>query len=77
MPSATARNDGPSRDEIEVSVFSRGYGECIVVHAGDGFWIGFDSLLNPRGKPAALDYFQEIRRLRCYGGQGGLADPLA
>ena len=67
----------PSRDEIEVSVFSRGYGECIVVHAGDGFSIVVDSLLNPRGKPAALRLLPRDWRLCCYGGQGGLADPLA
>jgi hypothetical protein len=34
----------PAADEIEVSVFGKGYGEAIVIHIGDGRWIAVDSV---------------------------------
>lgn len=34
----------PAADEIEVSVFGRGYGESILIHVGDGRWIAIDSV---------------------------------
>jgi len=52
----------PEPDEIELSVFGRGYGEAICVHMGDGQWAVFDSCINPEtGSPAALSYFQSLQ----------------
>lgn len=51
----------PAENEIEVSVFGPGYGECILVHIGFNKWIVIDSCLDPASKsPAALKYFEEI-----------------
>lgn len=51
----------PTADELEVSVFGRGFGEAICVHLGDGEWVLADSCLNPETKePAALSYFASI-----------------
>jgi beta-lactamase superfamily II metal-dependent hydrolase len=51
----------PSPDEIEVSIFGPGFGECVVIHAGEGTWLIVDSCLSREaGKPAALAYFDEI-----------------
>src|SRR5438477_8068024 len=53
----------PASDEIEVSLFGPGYGECVVVHAGHGDWMIVDSCRLP-GKgappPAALAYLNSI-----------------
>jgi beta-lactamase superfamily II metal-dependent hydrolase len=50
----------PTPDELEVSVFGRGFGEAICIHvAGD--WFLIDSCLNPETEaPAALSYLQRI-----------------
>lgn len=51
----------PQTDQIEVTVFGPGYGECIVVHIGDGRWIIVDSCKVKRGsQPVALQYFDQI-----------------
>jgi len=53
--------DPPAADTLEVSVFGKGVGECIVVHTGDGEWLIADSLLNPTsGQPAALEYLAAL-----------------
>ena len=49
----------PQPDEIEVSLFGPGFGECIVIHYGDGRWLVVDSCVDD-GKPVALTYFQKI-----------------
>jgi hypothetical protein len=47
----------PVPDELELSVFGRGYGEAICIHLGDGDWILIDSCINPATRrPAALSY---------------------
>jgi hypothetical protein len=52
----------PTAHEIEVSIFGPGFGESIVIHAGNGEWVIVDSCINSRsGKPAALTYFGEIQ----------------
>ncbi len=51
----------PEIDEIEISLFGPGYGECVLIHPGDGHWIIVDSCVDPRTlKPAALSYFSNI-----------------
>lgn len=51
----------PGSLEIEVSVFGPGFGECIVVHVGNGKWIIVDSCVDPtKQSPVGLDYLQSI-----------------
>jgi len=51
----------PQIDEVEVSVFGPGFGECIVVHLTGQSWLVVDSCVNARTKePAALLYFEKI-----------------
>jgi hypothetical protein len=51
----------PAPDEVEISLFGPGYGECILIHPGDGYWIVVDSCIDPiTFKPIALDYFDTI-----------------
>ena len=53
--------DPPDPDELEVSLFGPGFGECVVVHAGCGEWIIIDSCVGADGQtPAALDYLKRI-----------------
>ncbi|WP_295839824.1 MBL fold metallo-hydrolase [uncultured Microbacterium sp.] len=60
MPSGVLL-EPPAADEVEVSIFGPGRGECIVVHVGDGVWITVDSCRNGRtGDHPALDYFDRI-----------------
>ena len=50
----------PSSNEIEISVFGPGYGECIAVHVGSRNWIVIDSCRGDDKNPAALSYFSKI-----------------
>ena len=51
----------PQPEELEISLFGPGYGECIVLHLGDGRWMIVDSCVDARsGRPAALDYLEAI-----------------
>jgi beta-lactamase superfamily II metal-dependent hydrolase len=53
----------PTPDEVEVSVFGPGVGECIVVHLGGGEWMIVDSCLDGSDRhsvPVALRYFGEL-----------------
>jgi len=49
----------PKHDEIEVSIFGAGIGECIVVHLGDAAWMVVDSCQDS-GLPVALTYLASI-----------------
>ena len=50
----------PESDEIEVTVFGPGYGECIVIHIGSGKWAIVDSCLDDNQEPAALAYLSGL-----------------
>ena len=50
----------PNSDEIEITVFGPGYGECIVIHIGSSKWIIIDSCLDDDGEPAALSYLKSL-----------------
>ena len=51
----------PASNEIEVSLFGPGYGECIAVHIGAGEWIVIDSCKSSEtGRPAVLDYLDQL-----------------
>lgn len=50
----------PESDEIEISVFARGVGECIVAHVGSNDWIVIDSFMGPDRRPIASKYLESI-----------------
>jgi len=51
----------PEEEEIEVSLFGPGYGECVLLHIGFCNWVIIDSCINPETKnPIALDYLKLI-----------------
>jgi hypothetical protein len=60
MPFSEMRASGkPASDQIEVSVFGPNYGECVVVHLGNGNWVVVDSCLH-EGEPVAIAYFRAL-----------------
>ena len=51
----------PEADQIEISLFGPGFGECCLAHLGSGHWIAVDSCIHSdSGEPAALYYLQQI-----------------
>lgn len=51
----------PGRDELEVSLFGPGYGECVVAHLGANEWMIVDSCLDQRRRlQPALEYLKSI-----------------
>ena len=51
----------PSKDEIELTVFGPGYGECIVIHIGSGKWAIIDSCLDDsHEEPASISYLKNL-----------------
>jgi hypothetical protein len=51
----------PALDEVEISLFGPGYGECVLIHPGDGYWIVVDSCIDPiTFIPAVLSYLDRI-----------------
>lgn len=57
-----ADNDPPGLDELEMTVFGPGVGECIVLHLGNNDWIIVDSCMLPTdAAPVALQYLNRIR----------------
>ncbi len=55
------KNQKPHADEIELSLFGPGIGECAVVHLGSGEWIIVDSCLNQtRDQPIAIEYLNQL-----------------
>src|SRR5437879_5098718 len=51
----------PARNEIEISLFGPGFGECIVMHVGEAQWIIIDSCRDLASKrPVALEYLANI-----------------
>jgi len=61
LPGRTDAHAPPAVDELEVSVFGPGVGECVLVHFGEGEWMVVDSCLDrATSRPAALDYLTEL-----------------
>ncbi len=51
----------PREDEIEITIFGPGYGECIVIHIGSGKWAIIDSCLDDNGlEPVSVTYLQNL-----------------
>lgn len=51
----------PASDEVEISLFGPGFGECVVVHLGLGDWMIVDSCIElGNNTPAALAYLDKL-----------------
>ncbi len=50
----------PNSDEIEVTIFGLGYGECMVIHIGSGKWAIIDSCVDDSDEPASLTYLRSL-----------------
>jgi glyoxylase-like metal-dependent hydrolase (beta-lactamase superfamily II) len=57
----TPKDKPPEPDELELSLFGPGIGECVVVHIGRNEWMVIDSCLSEsQGRAIALDYFDSL-----------------
>lgn len=52
--------DHPDDDQIEVTIFGPGVGECCLIHLGSRRWIVIDSCRGSDGRPRALSYLEKI-----------------
>lgn len=50
----------PAHDEVELSAFGPGYGECILVHLGNGDWMIVDSCVGTNGQAPVLEYLTRL-----------------
>jgi hypothetical protein len=51
----------PNNDQIEVTLFGPGYGECSLIHLGNNNWIVIDSCIDSNtGQPAAISYLNYL-----------------
>ena len=54
--------DRPQSDEVEVSLFGPGVGECVVLHLTQGQWIVIDSCRDKDSKrAAAVEYLEKLQ----------------
>lgn len=61
LPPRTSAHVPPALDELEVSLFGPGVGECVVAHLGGGEWMIVDSCVDQlSARPVALDYLTEL-----------------
>lgn len=53
----------PNPDQLEVTIFGPGVGECVLVHVGDDQWLCVDSAIHPTtNEPVAAAYLNQIGR---------------
>ena len=51
----------PLPDQLDISVFGPGYGECILIHIGNGAWIAIDCCQDPiTREPVPLQYLKNL-----------------
>lgn len=51
----------PAPEELEISLFGPGYGECVICHLGGGRWLVVDSAWDAlEQKPVALSYLPNL-----------------
>jgi hypothetical protein len=61
--SGSVRYQPPAADELEVSIFGPGKGECIVVHVPNGPWLVVDSFVvgsAPSYVPVSVEYLRRV-----------------
>lgn len=65
MPAVLSSNEwgvAPSPEQVEITIFGPGYGECILLHVGGGNWIIVDSCRDPQTNgPVALSYLDALK----------------
>ncbi len=53
--------DPPEPNQVEISLFGPGYGECVALHVGNGSWVIVDSCTHPDFDiPTPLHYLQTL-----------------
>jgi hypothetical protein len=57
---SSRREDAPQPTELEISVFGRGMGECVLCHLGDHQWLMVDSLRDEERRPVAAGYLADM-----------------
>ena len=50
----------PEHNVMEVTLVGLGYGECILLHIGNGSWVIVDSCIGEDSRPAALAYLHDM-----------------
>ena len=63
MPTSGGSSWGtiPAPDQIEVSLFGPGFGECVLIHIGGGKWVVVDSCIDAdTGSAVALNYLRSL-----------------
>jgi len=50
----------PEPDEVEVTLFGPGKGECVLIHVGEAEWIVVDSCIDDTGRSAPLNYLGSL-----------------
>ena len=60
MGGLTPRRVPPKHNVMEVTLVGPGYGECILLHIGNGSWVIVDSCIGADSRPAALAYLQDM-----------------
>jgi len=61
LEASGSRKLAPQIDELEISLFGPGIGECIVVHLGNRQWMVVDSCMNVgRTEPIAVNYLNQM-----------------
>ena len=50
----------PKKDEVQIVVFGRGFGESILIHIGDHKWIIVDSFKNENMQPVAIEHLENL-----------------
>ena len=52
----------PRSEELEISIFGPGRGECVLLHLGQNEWCVVDSCIaKPAGGPVALHYLRNLQ----------------
>lgn len=60
MAGGSTSTEAPGPGELEVSVFGPGYGESIVAHLGQDFWMVVDSCVDDGGAAVPLKYLEGL-----------------
>lgn len=60
LPSPYSGHRAPELDQLEVSLFGPGFGECALIHIGSGKWIVIDSCSYGTNESVAISYLQDL-----------------
>ena len=60
MGGLTTRGVPPKHNVMEVTLVGPGYGECILLHIGNGSWVIVDSCIGADSRPAELAYLHDM-----------------